>query len=190
MKTVGLSLVDITIVGIALILGIKGFIYGFTRAFASFFGLAAGLFAAARLSHDAATLIDRYLLSLQNKALLEMLGFMSILGAVWLGCVILAAIFVHYRAELSLTPLSRILGWLSTTLKYLLVAALLVVLAEHFEFLHAKLQRLTQKSLLYPYLRKSIAILSPQLLSDERAHINTPIAVSSDGNRTKTESSP
>lgn len=155
---------DITIAAIVLILGIKGFVNGFIKEVAGLVGLVVGVFLASRLSDRAATVIDSNFLHLQNNALLKLLGFLTILGMVWLTAIIIGAIFsklINHEPTL----ISRFLGFLSGAGKYFIIFALIVTALSNVQLAKDKLYKFVEKSHLYPYLVKSGSLL---------IHIDTP----------------
>jgi len=146
---------DISIGVIVLILGIKGFINGFIKEFFGLLGLIGGVYFASRLSPEAAHFIDTNFLHLENTSLLKLLGFLAILIIIWLSATILGAIFHKLSSKNTPSFINRLLGFIAGGSKYFLIFALIVTALSNVSLVRDKLEKYTQNSVLYPYLKSA-----------------------------------
>ena len=146
---------DIIISVIVLLLGIKGFINGFIKEVFGLIGLIGGVYFGSRLADPAATFIDTNFFHLENIAILKLIGFLSILILVWLGTIILGAIFSKLSSTSGLGFLNRLFGFIVGGGKYFLIFALIVTALSNISLVKNNLEKHVKESILYPYLRQA-----------------------------------
>ena len=88
---------DIVIVTIIIILALKGLFSGFIREVCSVIGIVGGVLLASRFNVDLSLWINSFL-KLESQKLLNLIGFMIILGAVWILSLVLAEVVVRFQA--------------------------------------------------------------------------------------------
>lgn len=146
---------DIIITAIVLLLGIKGFMHGFIKEMFGLVGLIGGVYFASRLSGTAAEFIEQNFIQLENTALLNLIGFISILLIIWLGVSILGSIFSKLTASSGLGPINRFLGFIAGGGKYFLIFALITTALSNVSLVKDNLEKHVEDSVLYPYLKQA-----------------------------------
>ncbi len=123
-----LNYLDITIVALIFILSIKGFVNGFLRELFGLLGLIGGIVVASREFSFVAQYIYDKLYPLENMALLNLLGFIIIVLAIWIVSAIVGIIVsakAHKYRKIGL--ISRVLGLSMSGGKYFLLFATIFV---------------------------------------------------------------
>jgi membrane protein required for colicin V production len=150
---------DVTIAVIILILGIKGFMQGFIKEVFGLIGLVAGVYFAARLAPEAATLIDTNFIHLENESILRLIGFLAILTIIWLSATILGSIFAKLSNQNGISIINRLFGFITALGKYFLIFALIVTALSNVSLVKDNVGKYVKDSILYPYLEETGAYL-------------------------------
>jgi len=145
---------DITIASIVIILGIKGFLQGFIKEAFGLAGLVIGVYFASRYAPMAASFIEENFFQLENSSLLQLLGFLAILIAIWLSATIVGAILSSLMHSSGLGFLNRLFGFIAGAGKYLLIFALIVTALSNVKLIKDNLEKYVDDSILYPYLKE------------------------------------
>ena len=143
---------DVGIISIVLILSIKGFIQGFVKELFGLIGLVLGLFLGLKYSDEVAKLISENLTMLNDKSLLSMLGFLSILIVVWIFFTLLGAIISKLATISGLGFFNRLLGFIVGGGKYFIIFSLIITAFSSSKFVRDNIKSYTSKSFVYPYL--------------------------------------
>jgi len=150
---------DVTIAVIILILGIKGFMQGFIKEVFGLIGLVAGVYFAARLAPEAATLIDTNFIHLENESILRLIGFLAILTIICLSATILGSIFAKLSNQNGMSVINRIFGFITALGKYFLIFALILTALSNVTLIKDNVGKYVKDSILYPYLEETGAYL-------------------------------
>jgi len=144
--------IDLILGALILVLGLKGALTGFRRELFGFIGLIGGVFIASRAAEPLAELTEQHLFRLANPAALRLIAFVLILTLIW-GSVSMLGRFVESRGgENPPSPLSRIAGFLTATVKYFLVFAMILTALYQTPLIRNSLHRHVKTSLLFPWL--------------------------------------
>jgi membrane protein required for colicin V production len=146
---------DVVIGAIVTLLAIKGFLNGFIREIFGLLGLLGGVYFGSRFSEYAATFIDKNFLHIENQAILQLIGFLTVLIAIWIGATLLGSLFSKLTTVSGLGFINRILGFIAGGGKYFLIFSLIITAFSHVTFLNSFIEKYTQNSLLYPYLKQT-----------------------------------
>ncbi len=146
----GLNGVDIAVIILILLLSVKGIINGFVNEIFNFIGLIGGIFIASRSAEPIADFIDKNLLHIQNISLLRLVGFLLVLGAVW---VISSTIGKMVQGSgRNQTTLSRIFGFIVAGFKYLFVFSLILSALSRSSLIKENMSKTISTSKLYPVM--------------------------------------
>jgi len=152
LASMNLDYFDLGIISIVLILSIKGFLQGFIKELFGLLGLIGGLFLALKYSDKASKLISENLILIDDKSLLSMLGFLSILIGVWILAIFIGAIISKLAAFSGLGFFNRLLGLIVGGGKYFIIFSLIITAFSSSKFVRDNLKSYTNKSFVYPYL--------------------------------------
>jgi membrane protein required for colicin V production len=148
-----LNPIDLVVVPLTLVLGLKGAFNGLRKELFGFVGLVGGVFVASRAAEPLARWVEGHLFHLGNPAILRLLAFVLVLILLWSGATLLERLLAQRDApERFPSPLSRFLGFLIATAKYFLVFAMILSALYRTPPIRHSLQRHTQGSLLFPAL--------------------------------------
>jgi len=150
---------DVSIAVIIFILGIKGLMQGVIKEVFGLIGLVAGVYFAARLAPDAATLIDTNFIHLENQSILKLIGFLAILTIIWLSATILGSIFAKLSNQNGMGFINRIFGFVTAIAKYFLIFSLIVTALSNVTLVKDNAEKYVEDSRLYPYLKETGAYL-------------------------------
>jgi membrane protein required for colicin V production len=146
---------DVAISSIVLILGIKGFLNGFIREIFGLAGLVGGVYLASMFAPVSADFIDKNFIHLQNVALLKLIGFLTILIAVWLSATIVGTILSKLTTMSGLNFLDGLLGFIIGGGKYFIIFSIIVTALSNVTVVKDSMHKYIKDSLLYPILVKT-----------------------------------
>jgi len=164
-------LLDIIIVALILLLSIKGFFNGLIRELVGFVGLIGGVFVASRSAESLSKYLQN-MLHMDQAALLKLVAFLIVLGAIWGGSSILATIFSALRAKPH-TIAENISGMLIAGLKYTLIFAMLISSLFNNALLRDNFAHTIQKSYLFYKLNTiggNLLSLAPKTTKHPKEH--------------------
>ncbi len=175
-STLNLNYFDVIIASIIFILGLKGFINGVIKEFFGLLGLIGGVYIASRMADKAAVFIDANFFQMENIAALRLIGFIAILGSLWLISVAIGGLFSKLTYASGLGFINRLLGFLVGGGKYFLIFALIVTALSNVTLVKDNLEKHVKDSILYPYLKQSGAFLINIDLNTFNADLNSTVA--------------
>ena len=144
---------DIVIVTIIIILALKGLFSGFIREVCSVIGIVGGVLLASRFNVDLSLWINSFL-KLESQTLLNLIGFMIILGAVWILSLVLAEVVVRFAKFMKLGKLDKILGVFVAGIKIFLILSIILFTFSRINFLSNFTWKLQDSSFCYPIMIK------------------------------------
>lgn len=144
---------DFIILALIIFLGLKGLVTGFVKEVFGIIGLIGGIVIGMRFGGEVGTLIDANVYNISNQAVQFSAGFLVTLLAFWLLSSFLGFIFDKLVHSSGLGIINRIFGFIFGALKIFLVFSIIIAIIPKISFLHAKVDELTKKSMLYPYLK-------------------------------------
>ncbi|TNF44156.1 MAG: CvpA family protein, partial [Epsilonproteobacteria bacterium] len=129
---------------------------GFIKEIFGLLGLVASVYFASRLSEKAAAFIDTNFLHLENSSLLNLIGFLAILIAIWLSATVVGSILSKLTSESGLGFLNRLFGFIAGGGKYFLIFALIVTALSNVKVVKDNfLDKYVNDAMLYPYLKEA-----------------------------------
>lgn len=144
---------DIIIIAIIIILAFKGLFTGFIREALSVIGIVGGVIVASRFNIGFGEWINSFL-KLKSQTILDLIGFMIILGAIWILSLVLAEIVVRFVKFIKLGKLDRILGVIVAGLKIFLIISIILFTFSKINFLSNFTEKLQDTSYCYPIMIK------------------------------------
>ena len=149
-----MSLFDAVILGITLILGIKGFFDGFVKEIAGLIGIIGGLYLASKFYHEAGVYINRYIFQIPNKSAIDLVGFIAVFVGFWIFAVFIGFLLGKILKISALGALDRILGFIFASLKFFILVSVIVTLLYQVAFIKENLDKYTKNSKIFPVMLK------------------------------------
>jgi membrane protein required for colicin V production len=147
-----MSFIDAVIIGITLILAIKGFFNGFIKEIAGLVGIIGGLILASKFYHQTGVYINEHLFSIPNKSAIDLVGFIAVFVGFWLFAIFVGFLLGKILKISALGVLDRILGFVFSGAKFFLMIAVIAALLWQVKFLREKISNYTKNSIVYPVL--------------------------------------
>lgn len=162
---------DIVIIAIVVILAFKGVFSGFIREVCSIVGIVGGVLLASRFNMDLSLWINSFL-KLESQTLLNVIGFMIILGSIWILSLVLAEFVVRFARFIKLGKLDRILGVLMAGVKIFLILSIILFTFSRIKFLSNFTTKLEDSSFCYPIMiRVGNFIVKTDFVSEARKDV-------------------
>ena len=147
-----MNMFDAVIIGITLILAIKGYFNGIIKELGGLIGIIGGLFLASKFYHQAGAYINDNLLEIPNKSAIDLIGFISVFVGFWIVVVFIGFLISKILKASALGGLDRLLGFLFGGAKFFLLISIIVSLLWQVAFIKEKLEKFTKKSIIMPIL--------------------------------------
>lgn len=163
--------IDIGIIVVVMLMGIKGIWQGMIRGLASLLGILFGVIVASRFYNDAGEIFASVIYDFGSVELNALVGFIILLLGVWV--VILCIGEVIYKV-VKFTPLAFLdgaLGFVLSSLKAFLFVSIIVFGISQINWLNNLNQKLSNNSYLYPAM-KSVAMAIMNLEQIQQAKQN------------------
>ena len=173
-----MNLFDAVIIGITLILGIKGFFNGFIKEIAGLIGIIGGLFLASKFYHEAGVYINSYIFHIPNKSAIDLVGFVAVFVGFWIFAIFIGFLFAKILKISALGGLDRILGFIFSSAKFFIIVSVIVTLLYQVVFIKKKIEHYTKNSMIFPFmlnLGEKIINISPQEI--EKSIKNVKISI-------------
>ena len=164
MDFMGFHSVDITIIALILFLSIKGFISGFSKELLNFITIIGGITLAAHFNTTVVNLInEQHILPMITENYAKIVGFVVIILTIWIVISVISAIINRFSSE-TISPLSRIFGYIISAARYFIIFALIVFGTNQFEPFKSKVQKLnTETKLFTPMTKIGATVLNMDL---------------------------
>lgn len=140
---------DMILGGIILFLSIKGFISGISREVFSFVGFIVGISVATRFNMDVGNFINQEIFPINKKETIELLGFISIFISILIASAVASNIFSMITTPVHF--ISRLLGYILSITKYVIIFSMIIVGVQHSDFLDKKLKKYYKDSQIILY---------------------------------------
>jgi len=172
-----MNMFDAIIIGITLILAIKGYFNGVIKELGGLIGIIGGLFLASTFYHQAGVYIDSNLLEIPNKSAIDLIGFISVFVGFWIVVVFIGFLISKILKASALGGLDRLLGFLFGGMKFFLLISVIVSLLWQVAFVKEKLEKFTEKSIIMPFLIETgekIINLTPNDIKNISKNVKIP----------------
>ena len=137
--------VDMIIAGLILFLSLKGLVNGFIKELFNFIGLIVGVAVAARMNTTVGQFISENIFPIANEPALKMVGFMTVLVAIWIASSLFSSIIEKLSSD-EVGFFSRILGYILTILRYVAIFAIILVSVKNVDLISNKLETYSSDS--------------------------------------------
>ncbi len=142
---------DMAVIGITLVLGLKGLFRGFIKEVFGIIGIIGGIFIASRYSLDIGNLI-KPILALENEATIKLIGFIVALVGFWV-IVYFIGLILNKISDLSgLGIVNRILGFLFGSAKIFLIFSVIIYALYQVQSFKSIIDEKLGTSMTFPYL--------------------------------------
>jgi len=172
-----MSMFDAIIIGITLILAIKGYFNGIIKELGGLIGIIGGFFLASKFYHQAGVYINENLLEIPNKSAVDLIGFISVFVGFWVVVVFVGFLISKILKASALGGLDRLLGFLFGGAKFFLLISIIISLLWQVAFVKEKLEEFAKKSIVMPILIKTgekIINLTPNDIKNLSKNVKIP----------------
>jgi len=160
-----MNIFDGVIIGITILLAIKGFFNGFIKEIAGLVGIVGGLFLASKYYHIAGAYINNHLITIKNPSAIDLVGFIVVFLGFWIICIFIGFLLSKILTISSLGILDRILGFIFAGAKFFVLVSIIFALLYKIEFVREKISPFTKNSVVFPVMIKvgdEVINLKPQ----------------------------
>ena len=172
-----MNIFDAIIIGITLILAIKGYFNGIVKEIGGLVGIIGGLFLASKFYHQAGTYINDNLLEIPNKSAIDLFGFISVFVSFWVFIVFIGFLISKILKASVLDGINKLLGFVFAGMKFFLLISIIVALLWQVAFIKDKLEKFTKNSIILPLLIKTgekIINLTPKDIKTLSKNVKIP----------------
>ena len=172
-----MNMFDAIIIGVTLILAIKGYFNGIVKEIGGLVGIIGGLFLASKFYHQAGVYINENLLEIPNKSAVDLIGFISVFVGFWVVVVFVGFLISKILKASALGGLDRLLGFLFGGAKFFLLISIIISLLWQVAFIRNKLEELSKESIVMPILietGKKIINLTPDEIKNLSKNVKIP----------------
>jgi membrane protein required for colicin V production len=148
-------MLDAVLIGITLILGIKGFFNGFVKEIAGLVGIIGGLILAAKFYMPAGKYINAHIFHIPNHSAIALVGFVAVFVGFWIFAVFIGFLLSKVLKMSALGSLDRIFGFIFASLKFFLLVSVIAALLFQIRFIREKMDKYTKNSLIMPVMIKT-----------------------------------
>ena len=149
-----MNMIDAIIIGITLILAIKGFFNGVIKEVSGLIGLIGGLFIATKYYHQTGIYIDENLMKINNPSAIDLVGFIVDFVGVWIVVVFLGFLISRILKISALGIFDRIAGFIFSGAKFFVLISVILALLYNVAFLKDKIDNYAKNSFVMPILLK------------------------------------
>jgi len=160
---------DAIVIGVTVILAIKGFFNGFVKEIAGLIGLIGGLFLAGKFYHQAGVYINENLFIIKNASAVDLIGFIAVFVGFWISVVFVGFLLNRILKISSLGFIDKILGLIFAGAKFFLLISVIIALLYKVEFIKEKADKYVKNSIVFPICVKTgekIINISPKDLEN------------------------
>lgn len=146
---------DLLVLGVTLILGLKGMFNGLVKEFFGLLGIVGGVLIAAHFSSAVSVWIQEYLFNISNQDLAIFVAFVTILIVFWILCLLVGFGVCKLVRLSGLAFVDRLGGFLFACVKVFSIFAILMYCLMRISFLEDKIKPYVNSSFTYPLLEKA-----------------------------------
>ncbi len=144
---------DIIIILMVVILALKGLFTGLIRESCSIVGIIGGVLLASRFNVALGGALNG-LLKIESPTLVNLVGFVAILGAMWIFALVIAEVLVRFAQFIKLGVADKVLGVGIAGVKIFLILSIIFFTFSKINFLSSWTLKLRDSSMLYPAMIK------------------------------------
>lgn len=145
---------DMGVIGITVILGLKGLFRGFIKEVFGIVGIIGGIFLASRFAKEVGDILAS-VLALENEATIKLIGFIAILIGFWLIVYLLGTILNKISDLSGLGVVNRTLGFLFGSAKIFLIFSVITYALYQVQSFKSYIDKNLGQAVVFPYLIKT-----------------------------------
>lgn len=145
---------DMGVIGITVILGLKGLFRGFIKEVFGIVGIIGGIFIASRFSKEVGDILAP-ILALENGATIKLIGFIITLIGFWLIVYLLGTILNKISDLSGLGAINRALGFLFGAAKIFLIISVIIYALYQVQSFKSYIDEKIGQTITFPYLIKT-----------------------------------
>jgi membrane protein required for colicin V production len=146
-----LTLFDMVILGITLVLALKGLMTGIIKQIFGIVGIIGAIFVASRMSKDIGDMISPFL-ALENEATIKLIGFIVALIGFWFIVYLLGTVISKIFSASGLGLFDRIFGFIFGAAKIFLIFSVIVYASYQIDSFKKAIDNKTAGSIVMPHL--------------------------------------
>lgn len=146
-----LNYIDIAVLSLVTLLGLKGLFKGFTKELFGLIGLIGGVFVASRIAKDTGNLVNG-LIPLDNEKTALLIGFVISLIAFWIIAYILGTVLAKMIDLSGLGVFDKILGFVFGAGKIFLIFSIIAYALTNIKTVNDALKPKVKESIAFPIL--------------------------------------
>ncbi len=177
MENLGFNLFDAVVVGLILLLSIKGIISGFTKELFSSLGLIGGLFVASLYKNEVAQYLKDNFLHDISAPLLNLISFLSIFILIFIAFKLIYKLISMIFSDDYISATSRFAGMLIKMITLFFILAIITFGLSSNPNVFDKLKNYTEGSRLFPLLKNT-----GKFILNPNSDLNIPNSNSTDKN--------
>ncbi|MGP1449733.1 MAG: CvpA family protein [Wolinella sp.] len=147
-----INYIDIAVLALVTLLGLKGIINGFIREFFGLTGIVGGVYVASRYAESMGMWVSKNLYAFENEATINLAGFVLILAGVWIACLIFAEVLLRLVRLSALGVVDKIFGFIFASGKIFMIFSVIAYALSSIEIINNNIERYTSTSFAYPML--------------------------------------
>jgi membrane protein required for colicin V production len=168
-------MLDIIVLSVVALLGVKGFFTGFLKEFFALIGIVGGVFLASRLGPAMGDMVNM-IFHFESTKVIGTIGFVVVLVASWLGAMAVGQSASIIASVAGLGIFDRVLGVAFSGAKIFMIFSIVAYALSSITLLQSTLQKKTESSFVYPMLVATggvIIKIDPQSLLGSKKDENT-----------------
>jgi len=165
---VQLNILDLTVGGLILILGLKGILNGMVKEMFGLLGVVGGIYIATSYANDFGAILNRNVYTFEKEEIATLIGFILLLILSWGGIIVLGNVVSKLMKLSSLGMIDKLLGVIFASGKVFVFFAIIAYSLSSIEVIAKSLSKHTEGSILYPILVESgslIVNIDPDMFS-------------------------
>ncbi len=163
---------DLVVVAIVLILGLKGFFNGFFKELFGLIGIIGGIFVASRVGDSVGEFLSDIALKLESSAAISFVGFIATLALFWLAMIGAGYMFKKLSILSGLGILDRIFGFVLGSGKFFLIAAVIAYAINNIEIVRNNIKEPLKNSFTFPILIQTGSYIMKLDTADVASELN------------------
>ncbi|RDU61236.1 CvpA family protein [Helicobacter sp. MIT 14-3879] len=145
--------IDIGIIVIVLLLGLRGLKNGLVHEIMSMVGVILGIYLASKYCVELSKYLKLAGLELQNETILWSLAFIIIFSFIWIGFLVVGTVIARFIVAMpELAIINYFGGYIFSALKYFVILCVLVYAFSQIGFLKAPIKDFTKDTTSYPIM--------------------------------------
>ncbi|WP_121022383.1 CvpA family protein [Helicobacter vulpis] len=146
--------IDLILVAVILVIGIRGFYNGFIDEVAGILGIVCGVYLGSRLAGHVGAWFSAHVHNFHSPSMESLVGFTLVLAGVWILFLIAGVVVSKAVSFSNLGAIDKVLGFVFACAKMYLVFAFLLYGASRFDFMKSLDTYLRAHSQFYPTMQE------------------------------------